>query len=56
MIAYKETNGIPSKWSQVEKNFVLISIVGIKDLIREGVKKTVQECEKMGITVRILSN
>jgi magnesium-transporting ATPase (P-type) len=42
MVAYKEINNVPSKWSQVEKNLVLIAIIGIKDLIRDGVRSTVE--------------
>jgi magnesium-transporting ATPase (P-type) len=56
MVAYKEVNGIPSKWSHVEKDLVLIAMIGIKDFIRSGVKKTIKECENLGINVRMLSN
>jgi magnesium-transporting ATPase (P-type) len=47
---------VPSKWSQVEKSLVIIAIIGIKDFIREGVVKTIQECQSLGVNVRMLSN
>jgi magnesium-transporting ATPase (P-type) len=49
-------NSIPNKWSQVEKNLILIAIVGIKDIIRKGVKPVLEECKNKGINVRMLSN
>lgn len=55
-IAYKEVNSIPNKWGQVEKNLILIAIVGIKDTIRKGVRPVIKECGKKGINVRMLSN
>lgn len=56
MIAYKEVNSVPTKWSHVEKNLILIAMVGIKDFIREDVSKTIKECLNLGVTVRMLSN
>lgn len=56
MIAYKDVNGMPTKWSQVDSNLVLIAMIGIKDAIRSGVQRTIKECENLGITVRMLSN
>lgn len=56
MIAYKDVNGMPNKWSQVGKNLILIAMIGIKDSLRPGVQRTIKECENLGITVRMLSN
>lgn len=55
-LAYKEVNSIPSKWSQVEKNLIMIAIVGIKDIVRKGVGPAIEACKDKGINVRMLSN
>lgn len=40
----------------MEKNLILISIVGIKDIVRKGVKGVIKECRDKGINVRMLCN
>ena len=55
-LAYKEVTSIPSKWSQVEKNLIMIAIVGIKDIVRKGVGPVIDSCKDKGINVRMLSN
>lgn len=40
----------------MEKNLILIAIVGIKDIVRKGVKPVLEECSRKGINVRMFSN
>jgi len=40
----------------IEKtNFILIAIVGIKDIIRKEVPEAVAKCQRAGITVRMVT-
>ncbi len=36
-------------------DFVLIAIVGIKDIIRKEVPEAVEKCQRAGITVRMVT-
>lgn len=38
-----------------EKGFILDGIVGIQDPLREGVKDSVEQCQKAGVTVRMVT-
>lgn len=38
-----------------KRGFTLISIIGIKDIIRPEVPKAVKTCQKAGITVRMVT-
>jgi len=41
--------------SKLESNLTLIAVLGIEDPLREGVKESVQICQKAGITVRMIT-
>ena len=56
VIAYKEVFSIPTKWSQIDKKLILIAIIGIKDIIRQDVEKTIKKCKESGINVRMVSS
>lgn len=56
VIAYKEVKGVPNRWSQIEKKLILIAMIGIKDIIREGVSSTIKSCQSYGIDVKMLTN
>ena len=38
-----------------KENFILLCIIGIKDIIREEVPKAVRQCQMAGITVRMVT-
>lgn len=38
-----------------EKGFVLDSIVGIQDPLRDGVKDSIEQCQRAGVTVRMVT-
>jgi magnesium-transporting ATPase (P-type) len=56
MIVYQKISKVPNTWSQIEKNFTLIAIIGVKDALRHNVKETIEQCSSSGIVVRLLSN
>lgn len=42
MIVYQKIKKIPSSWSQIEKNFTIIAVIGVKDALRHNVRKTIE--------------
>lgn len=56
MIAYKELTNIPIKWSEIQKNLIMIAILGIKDIIRNNVSETIVKCKDVGVNVRMVSS
>lgn len=55
-IAFKDIEGSSESGSSIpEDNYTLISIIGIKDPVRPGVKEAVKTCLAAGITVRMVT-
>ncbi|KAJ7949271.1 Calcium-transporting ATPase [Quillaja saponaria] len=54
-MAYKDMKGASNVDAIPEDNYTLISVVGIKDPVRPGVKDAVQTCLAAGITVRMVT-
>ncbi|KAB5551752.1 hypothetical protein DKX38_009063 [Salix brachista] len=54
-LAYKDLDGPASECSIPEFGYTLVTVVGIKDPVRPGVKDAVQTCLAAGITVRMVT-
>ena len=58
-VAQKEVQGgeqaTPSSPDEVEKDLTLVAVVGIKDPLRPDVPESIRQCERAGITVRMLT-
>ena len=54
-LAFKNINGISSADSIPEDGYTLISLIGIKDPVRPGVREAVKTCLAAGITVRMVT-
>jgi Ca2+ transporting ATPase len=54
-LTYKEIKAIPETWDQVEKDLIVLAMVGIKDPLREGIQQAVQQCNEGGVTVRMVT-
>lgn len=54
-LCYKEVKTIPEEWDQVEKDLVVLTMVGIKDPLREGITEAVRLCHRGGVTVRMVT-
>ncbi|KAJ6231027.1 cation transporting atpase [Anaeramoeba flamelloides] len=58
-LTYKEFEEYDEKMLEEQENFetdlILIGIVGIKDPVRDGVPDAVLQCQKAGITVRMVT-
>ena len=54
-LAFKDINGISSADSIPEDGYTLISVIGIKDPVRPGVREAVKTCLAAGITVRMVT-
>lgn len=54
-LAYKEVKTVPEDWSQIENNLVILTLVGIKDPLRDGIKEAVGLCNEGGVTVRMVT-
>jgi Ca2+ transporting ATPase len=55
LLTYKEIKTIPEDWNQIEKDLVILGMVGIKDPLRDGIKDAVQMCKEGGVTVRMVT-
>ena len=54
-LAFKDITGISSADSIPEDGYTLISLIGIKDPVRPGVREAVKTCLAAGITVRMVT-
>lgn len=54
-LTYKEVKAIPETWDQVEKDLIILAMVGIKDPLREGIQTAVQQCNEGGVIVRMVT-
>jgi len=54
-LAYKEVKAVPEDWSQIESGLIILSVVGIKDPLRDGIKEAVTQCHEGGVTVRMVT-
>jgi Ca2+ transporting ATPase len=54
-LCYKEIKSIPEDWSQIEKDLIIIAIVGIKDPLRDGIQEAVAQCNEGGVIVRMVT-
>lgn len=54
-LTYKEVKTIPESWDQIEKDLIILAMVGIKDPLREGIQQAVQQCNEGGVTVRMVT-
>ncbi|XP_065625837.1 calcium-transporting ATPase 4, plasma membrane-type [Quercus suber] len=54
-LAFKDIKGISSADSIPEDGYTLISVIGIKDPVRPGVREAVKTCLAAGITVRMVT-
>eukprot|EP00919_Chromeraceae_sp_WS-2016_P049732 GHVR01117754.1.p1 GENE.GHVR01117754.1~~GHVR01117754.1.p1 ORF type:complete len:112 (+),score=17.57 GHVR01117754.1:77-412(+) len=55
LLAYKESKDIPEEWDDIEKDLIIIGMVGIKDPLRDGIQKAVQACNEGGVRVRMVT-
>jgi Ca2+ transporting ATPase len=44
LLTYKEVSETPESWDDIENDLIIIGMVGIKDPLREGIKKAVEAC------------
>ena len=54
-LTYKEVKSVPESWDQVEKDLIILAMVGIKDPLREGIQQAVQQCNEGGVIVRMVT-
>jgi Ca2+ transporting ATPase len=54
-LCYKEIKSIPEDWNQIEKDLIIITMVGIKDPLRDGIFEAVAQCNEGGVTVRMVT-
>lgn len=55
MLAYKEVGSIPEDWSQIEKDLIVLAMVGIKNPLKKGIVQAASIMQKANIIVRIIS-
>ena len=41
LLAYKEVSKAPEEWDEIESDLIILGMVGIKDPLRDGIKKAV---------------
>ena len=41
LLAYKEVTNTPEEWDEIESDLIILGMVGIKDPLRDGIKKAV---------------
>ena len=46
---------VPNDWDEVENNLVVLSMVGIKDPLRDGIADAVARCNEGGVRVRMVT-
>lgn len=54
-LTYKEIKTIPESWDQIEKDLIILAMVGIKDPLRDGIRDAVRQCHEGGVTVRMVT-
>ena len=55
LLTYKEVKSVPTEWDEIENNLVVLSMVGIKDPLRDGIADAVQRCNEGGVRVRMVT-
>lgn len=55
LLTYKEVSETPESWDDIENDLIIIGMVGIKDPLREGIKKAVEACHTAGVRVRMVT-
>ena len=55
LLTYKEVKSVPTDWDEIENNLVVLSMVGIKDPLRDGIADAVQRCNEGGVRVRMVT-
>lgn len=55
LLCYKEVKTIPEDWDEIENNLIIMSMVGIKDPLRDGIASAVQQCHEGGVRVRMVT-
>jgi Ca2+ transporting ATPase len=55
LLAYKEVKSIPENWDEIEKDLVIVAMVGLKDPLRDGTHETISIAKQSGITVRMIT-
>jgi magnesium-transporting ATPase (P-type) len=41
LLSYKEVKSIPENWDEIEKDLVIVAMVGLKDPLRDGTHETI---------------
>lgn len=55
LLTYRETKTVPEKWSDIEKDLIILGMVGIKDPLRDGIQDAVRMCNEGGVRVRMVT-
>lgn len=55
LLTYKEVKTVPEEWGQIEKDLIILALVGIKDPLRDGILDAVQRCNAGGVRVRMVT-
>lgn len=55
LLTYKEVNETPESWDDIENDLIIIGMVGIKDPLRDGIKRAVETCHGAGVRVRMVT-
>jgi len=55
LLTYKEVKSVPTEWDEIENNLVVLSMVGIKDPLRDGIADAVVRCNEGGVRVRMVT-
>ena len=54
-MAYKEIKTIPEDWAAIEKDLIVLTLVGIKDPLRDGIQDAIIKCNEGGVRVRMIT-
>lgn len=55
LLTYKEVSETPESWDDIENDLIIIGMVGIKDPLRDGIRRAVETCHGAGVRVRMVT-
>lgn len=55
LLVYKEVRSVPEEWDEIKTDLTIITMVGIKDPLRDGIPEAVRACHEGGVRVRMVT-
>lgn len=55
LLVYKEVKSTPEDWDEIKNDLIIITMVGIKDPLRDGIPEAVRACHEGGVRVRMVT-